>query len=229
MITSADVRCARCSAWANASISKPSRLTAVYRPTARGRRLHPARRPAGLVGDAARVRAGSPALRFLDEHAAPESGAVGRLGPNNASSKPLATTTHALASMPSRPTARSTLPGVCTTMRVHCRAQRRMRRAHAAAWVHAPAPFADLLERHQLGPVEVADDRNPGRDAGGRFVERSEVVEQQHVERVGSASLNAISQAATWARYSASSSSANSGPGCRDDPHRKDASASRRS
>ena len=57
----------------------------------------------------------------------------------------------------------------------------------------------DLLEHEQLGAVQVADDRHVGRDAGGRLVQRREVVQVQDVGPGGAASLEGAAQAATCA------------------------------
>ena len=62
-------------------------------------------------------------------------------------------------------------------------------------------PSAIALEHQQLGAVQVADDRDVGRHAGGRLVDRRQVVE---VQDVGVGGARRLQRARTRRRRGAS-------------------------
>ena len=83
-----------------------------------------------------------------------------------------------------------------------------MRAAHAARVRPALRVGLDRLEHQQLGAVQVADDRDAGRDARRRLVERRQVVQVQDVGVAASTDCSARHHAATWRSNSSSSSAA---------------------
>ena len=128
-----------------------------------------------------------------------------RRGAKRSGSKPLGLMTQRSGSIP------SSFGAAHLARREHagCARSRRPSRASAGPRLRVRplrrGPVGDALEHQQLGPVEVADDRHPGRHARRGLVDRREVVQVQDVGLGRAGGSSAPAQASTCASYSSSS------------------------